>query len=408
MGLDGLWGCWEPDVFIGLLSANTLLLAMSLIPNNRIFSLIVKQGGLSLENPLRSVMTINMPSRSRVSQRDIAAKAGVSVMTVSLALRGNLRIPEATRARITRMAEEMGYERDPVLASLMAYRQEGGADRQRATIAILTNWSTQDGWQNSKAGKRVIKGIEASAKAQGYRLKTVWLRQPGLTPEQILRPLIYRQIQGVILAPLLLEFPLPAMDLSRFSVIALEPTPGQPNFHFVAPNYFTAIGVVWRALEALGHRRIGLVLTEESAERVRHRWDAAHSIEQQRLPAKERIPTLLIRDPSRYPQELEPWMSKYKPDVVLSKFGDAVKCIRSIGWRVPEDVSYASLNVEDEPAGMAGINQNREFMGSMIADILHSLILRNRRGEQEHVAGTVINGIWQDGNSAAARPAHIT
>ncbi len=345
-----------------------------------------------------------MPGRSRVSQKDIAVKAGFSVMTVSLALRGNLRIPEATRTRITRLAEEMGYERDPALASLVAYRQEGAADRQRATIAILTNWSIQDGWQSSRAGKRVIEGIEASARAQGYRVETVWLRQPGLTPEQILRPLIFRQIQGVILAPLLLEFSLPEMDLSRFSVIALEPTLGQQNFHFVAPNYFTAIGVVWRALEALGHRRIGLVLTEESAERVRHRWDAAHLIEQQRLPAKERIPTLLIRDPSRYPQELEPWMSKYKPDVVLSKFGNAANCIRSIGWRVPEDVSYASLNVEDEPEGTAGINQNREIMGSMAADILHSLILRNRRGEQQHVAGTVINGKWQDGNTVAARP----
>jgi LacI family transcriptional regulator len=329
-------------------------------------------------------------------------------MTVSLALRGNPRIPESTRTQILRVAEEIGYERDPALASLVAYRQEGAADRHRATIAVLTNWPNELGWKQMGSGRKIVAGMEFSAKTHGYRLETVWLRQPGYSPEQILRPLLYRQIQGVILAPLLLEVPLPDLDLSRFSVIALEPTLGQPNFHFVAPSYFTAIGTAWSRLLELGHRRIGMVLTEESAERVRHRWDAAHSIEQRRPPAKERIPTLLVHDPDRYEKELEPWMSKYKPDVILSKHTYALKCIRSIGWRVPEDVSYASLNVDDEPAGTAGINQNREIMGNMAVDILHSLILRNRRGEQEHVTGTVVNGTWQEGITVCPRPVEIT
>lgn len=347
-----------------------------------------------------------MLERSRVSQKDIAAKAGVSVMTVSLALRGNPRIPEATRKRIERLAEEMGYERDPALASLVAYRQEGRRERQRATIAVLTNWNTETGWQTTCAGKRVLAGMESAAKAQGYRLETYWLRQPGLTPEKILRPLAYRQIQGVVLAPLMLDLPLPELDLSKFPVVALEPIPGQPNFHFVAPNYFTAVSVAWRSLEALGHRRIGLVLTEESADRVSHRWNAAHFIEQQKLPAKDRIPTLLVRDHNRYAEMLNSWMTQHQPDAVLSKFGDAVKCLHAGGWQVPEDISYASLNVEDEPSGTAGINQNREFMGSMALDILHSLIMRNRRGEQPLITGTVINGIWQEGETSMTRTAN--
>lgn len=45
----------------------------------------------------------------RVTYADIARRAGVSKVTVSRALNGLDEISEATRARIRRIAEEMGY-----------------------------------------------------------------------------------------------------------------------------------------------------------------------------------------------------------------------------------------------------------------------------------------------------------
>ena len=62
-----------------------------------------------------------MPRR-RVILKDIAIKAGVHVTTVSLALRNHQRIPEATRKRIRELAKKMGYQPDPLLRSLTAYR----------------------------------------------------------------------------------------------------------------------------------------------------------------------------------------------------------------------------------------------------------------------------------------------
>ena len=51
--------------------------------------------------------------------RAIAEKAGVSTMTVSLALRDHASIPESTRTLIKAIASELGYRPDPVLRAIM-------------------------------------------------------------------------------------------------------------------------------------------------------------------------------------------------------------------------------------------------------------------------------------------------
>ena len=50
-----------------------------------------------------------------VRLKDIAARAGVSVMTVSKALRDEPDISAATKTRLKQMALEMGYTPDTIL-----------------------------------------------------------------------------------------------------------------------------------------------------------------------------------------------------------------------------------------------------------------------------------------------------
>jgi LacI family transcriptional regulator len=58
----------------------------------------------------------------RPTHQDIATIACVSQVTVSLALRSHPRIPESTRKRIEAIARQIGYRPDPMLSSLVAYR----------------------------------------------------------------------------------------------------------------------------------------------------------------------------------------------------------------------------------------------------------------------------------------------
>ena len=54
----------------------------------------------------------------KVTIRDVAEAAGVSISTVHQALNGKSGVSEATRARICQIAEEMGYQPNAIASSL--------------------------------------------------------------------------------------------------------------------------------------------------------------------------------------------------------------------------------------------------------------------------------------------------
>jgi len=55
---------------------------------------------------------------------DVAAKVGVSPITVSMALRDHHRISVERRQQIKRVAREMGFVPDPLLSALSAHRRQ--------------------------------------------------------------------------------------------------------------------------------------------------------------------------------------------------------------------------------------------------------------------------------------------
>jgi LacI family transcriptional regulator len=71
----------------------------------------------------------------RVTLRDIAKAAGVSHVTVSLALRNQAQIPTATRNRIRSLADKMGYVPDPALGRLNAYRRFASSESPGSALA---------------------------------------------------------------------------------------------------------------------------------------------------------------------------------------------------------------------------------------------------------------------------------
>lgn len=59
---------------------------------------------------------------ARISLKDVAAAAGVSVSTASLALAGDARVAAATRERTVKAAQALGYVRDPLISGLASRR----------------------------------------------------------------------------------------------------------------------------------------------------------------------------------------------------------------------------------------------------------------------------------------------
>lgn len=71
-----------------------------------------------------------MEQMRRPTIREVAREAGVSVATVSYALRRHEAIPEPTRQRVAAAAARLGYRRNPAFAALGALAHRHAASRE--------------------------------------------------------------------------------------------------------------------------------------------------------------------------------------------------------------------------------------------------------------------------------------
>ncbi|NUP40252.1 MAG: LacI family DNA-binding transcriptional regulator [Streptomyces sp.] len=95
-----------------------------------------------------------MAAKRRVTIRDVAERAGVSVATASRVLSGNYPVPQATRTRVTRAAQALDY-----VANAHARALVGGG---RKMVAVLVRQVTSPFYAH------VAEGVEAEAAAHGW------------------------------------------------------------------------------------------------------------------------------------------------------------------------------------------------------------------------------------------------
>ena len=108
-----------------------------------------------------------MPEHVRM--KDIAARAQVSVATVSLALRDSKLIAPATRARLIALAGEMGYQAHPYVSAYMSWRRNRGSLRH-PSIALLHPYATVGGWREHRSAslREMHRGVITQIRTHGY------------------------------------------------------------------------------------------------------------------------------------------------------------------------------------------------------------------------------------------------
>ncbi|MGQ0814282.1 MAG: LacI family DNA-binding transcriptional regulator [Gemmatimonadota bacterium] len=175
----------------------------------------------------------------RVTVHDIARRAGVSQPTVSLVLSGHptARVAPATRERVRKAAEELGYRPNVVARGL----------QQRRSFALglvvpdLRNPFSVD----------VISGAERVAAEEGYAVLLCDARERSV--QDHLDALQSRWIDGVIIQPAAYAA---ATLLLQNSVLINEPSGDAPA---VIADMEDAGRLAARHLLQLGHRAIGFI-----------------------------------------------------------------------------------------------------------------------------------------------------
>ncbi|ANZ41219.1 LacI family transcriptional regulator [Lentzea guizhouensis] len=185
-----------------------------------------------------------MPPRSRVTIRDVAAQAGVSVATVSKVLNQRYGVSADTFARVTAVIKELGYEASLVAQSLRNHR----TNVIGILVADIEPFSTE-----------LLKGAADAIRGTGFEL--VVYSAGGRTGDpqgwerRYLSRLSGTLVDGAVLVT-------PAVDLEGLPgtpVVAVDPHTGRAALPTVDSDNLTGGRLATEHLLALGHRRIALL-----------------------------------------------------------------------------------------------------------------------------------------------------
>ena len=334
----------------------------------------------------------------RVSQKDIARKAGVDKSTVSLALRDHPSISVETRAMVKKLAEEMGYRPDPTLALIARHRwgQESGTPTQ-----VLAYVMTPAAISRFVPQRRLIEPSRQRALERGYDLQLFNFGDYP-TGEALSRVLFHRGIRGLLLAPLPhTDGPMALrLDWQRFTTVSCMLGWSRPPLHVVEFDWFQAIRRAWAEVLARGYRRIGAALFchEPPSENDMSALGALRA-EQSRLPRTHKVIPPHQGD-LRDKEAFQAWFRKHDPDVVLAFNDSAWDWLREMKVKMPADVGFLSFSAEAPE--ISGMVRSHKVIAAAGIDLLIAKLREFEQGIPAVQHTLLIEPAWVEG--ATLRP----
>lgn len=328
--------------------------------------------------------------------RALAALAGVSRTTVSLALQNHPRLPLSTRKRIQELAAKQGYRQDPVVAELMNRLRTARTARPAERLTFVSTWEAFPGWENRHLNEaRFLQGVKERAFQLGYDVNHVCCNEGGMSPRRLSRILYTRGVRALVIAPAFEPGTRLDLEWQHFAATTIGYTITSPELHRTSHAHYNGMFTVLRELERKGYQRIGYITRSEQDQRVNHSWLGALLAYQSQLAPKNRIAPLLEANLSV--ERFRAWFEHEKPDAVVSNIMEPVTLLRELGYRVPRDVGYASIDLPPNATDIAGIDQLPVQVGALAADLVIKQVQHNEFGLPKHPVDLRIDGIWRDG-----------
>jgi DNA-binding LacI/PurR family transcriptional regulator len=323
--------------------------------------------------------------------RSIASVAGVSAMTVSLALRNHPSLPAKTRRRLQQVAAREGYQPDPAVTKLMHHLRAKREQRVQATVCALT---TQAANVKDPYSDFLLSGARAAASASGFALELFHVNLTDAASRRLQRVLRHRGVDGVILLPMAdLRGLDDLVDWGEFAVVSMTSSVPSPHFHCAMPSHFLNTLQLCDRLAKIGFRRPGLVTHSSQDLRCGHNFAAAlawHGT----YSTTESVRAHLFEQLSA--NELHRWIERENPDVIVVE-RDAVGLLLREKGLLPRPLpitTCSGLPGENGRHPFPGIYENPQRIGAAAVEILTSMVMRGERGVPGHAQTTLIDGTW--------------
>ena len=325
-----------------------------------------------------------------VRLKDIAVRAGVSIMTVSKALRDAKDVSAATKSRIRNIAEAMGYVPDTAARGL----RTNTTMLFGVVISSITN----------PVFARMVSAIEENAFENGFEVVLLHSLNDPVREERCLRRLLSRRVDGMFISPAYrlesesrIYQTLAARGMP--SVLLGHPAPFCAGIPFVTTDDLVASYQATQHLLKLGHRRIaflsGSMVTPWAAERFE---GYRRALREAGLEVDEKLvfqAGSTVEDGAKAATQM---LNENCKATAIQAVNDlvAVGCAETLlqqGWQIPADISLIGFgNVfisEHYRVPLTTMRQAKFRLGAAAVEMMLKL-LRGERPDSRRIPAELI------------------
>ncbi len=337
------------------------------------------------------------------NQYAIAQALGLSQSTVSRALNNSSLIPEETRLRVQQASEAMGYQPNPMVASLMNRIRTGRSIELQGCIGIVEIKKMDGGKRPHDTWQRQHKGIVRRAKSLGFRTDMFYLSDYNMDASSLDRVFRTRGITGLILSAREANSELIQLDWSRYACSTISYTRMDINIDRVSINHRSQMDHAMEELLRRGYSRIGVCLPPAAVHGDLHggvhgAWMDRFLFWRHLLRGKQSLPLLEGRPGDIPLSKVKQWIQKHRVDAILGLVGHEKEWLDALKLRMPKDIGLVCLN-RPLNSEVSGMDENHEIVGEMTAEIVVNRILHNDLGLPPHPKLALIDGIWCEGRT---------
>lgn len=331
--------------------------------------------------------------------RSLARRLGVSVATVSQALRDSPRSSAATRERVQRAAKKAGYQINPLLGAALSAVRRARHQQFRGTLAVV---DMNEESRFVPFRREIAIGAEERARQLGFQTAMFELgpTEPALPVTRLPAVLHARGIAGALFMPFNVAQDLSGFDLRRLAAVQMDHSLVRPRLHTILPDHFISMINALERLTERGYRRIGLCLEEHRDARLKGKWSAAFHAFFRAATPEPAIPVLIEPQLTRAP--FLAWYRRHRPDLIIGHMQAMVGWLEEIGVRVPAKVGFFNLNTTERTGPCAGLNLQPRRLGAAAIETIVAMLHRQETGVPADPQTITLEAKWVDGPTLRA------
>jgi DNA-binding LacI/PurR family transcriptional regulator len=329
-------------------------------------------------------------SNDMVRLKDIAERVGVSIMTVSKALRDEPDVSVATKTRIKLAAQQMGYVPDSTAQGLRT--------RTTKLFGLIISSTT------NPIFARIVLAIEERAYELGYDVVLAHTQNIVEREEACIRRLLSRRVDGMFISPVYRMEPeariYQELLARRIPVVLLGgPAPFCSGFVSVQIEELVASYAVTQHLLSLGHKRIAFLTGPIAAPWAHERFEGFRRA--LREAGKEVDDRLIFQAGSTIEDGAKAALQMVNEDcdaTAVQAVNDlvAIGCadtLLSQGVRIPQEVSIAGfgnvLTAEYYRVPLTTVRQPKFRLGTAAVEAMMQL-LRGQRPDAKRLPAELL------------------